>query len=1288
MEKILKISNPSSFEPNETSISTKNIIKSFGRPEDHIELYIYDLQDNLLQSDSLFKDYYIPDNPAPSTPLNPTNIEPEIVNPAIKGAGEKDYDSPGPNNAKEGYWFNTGAEKIWVSTLPSQAQGALEGLSSEISLDPIKALKDRGYATGKYKVKFNINRKKIFNIYNNPFSIKEISTNRREIRTVTPSITNDTLSGAVGAFIAEIESSVYFKEFYLNFGEDINLVGINILLNKNTPKYEVLIKTLDPIPSFISTQTNFKICEYIVDPIIFTVDLGEPIIEDKVIPLRGPNTEIDIRTHNSIPSNLKNFNQVLDYSLSSSYDQLLNRLEKQEIPKVDYDYIRPVSKSWGSFEEESYHFENFVHFGSAVERLNNFKYKVERIEFFNSQSSNLSKGNIADGSSTSSFVLDDKESYHQLKQDMIKSFDGYEYFLYYTSGSYAWPKSNSTKPYILHSPTSSIAKTWLGDHRDSFPDYGGQLLSASLFDRQNNYSLDKLIPNHIITNNDNNFYIKFVNMIGQHFDKIWLHIKHITELNDTHHVRGISKDLVYFVLRGLGLETFDQFENANLIEYILGEGIQDHTVGNLQVGQYIVGGNSSQFYNTPRGITNYVTSSNEGSIPKGDITREIWKRLYHNAPYLLKTKGTERGLRALMNCYGIPTTTLNVKEYGGPTKDKTTYKTFTYDKSSFALKGDSGTGGYFLKTDWSSSLTDTLSSSAKTVEFRIKPVRSDSNYHLFSLSSNDDNQKNAEPILTLTPYTGNDISSSGDSTQYGKLDLYLDGNISSSTANFPIYNGDFWNIYIGTPGTSGSASEIQFGAYQTNWLKNTSYYTATSSMRSEYSRSVAWGDPYSSSAANGAQCIGGANFAYIGGTEANGHTVYDSVDGLRYSGSIQEVKFHFGEMLSHDTLVKHSLDPFMYGGNQISSSYDTIVSRLPLGSNLHKNSSSFHPRSEDKNYIPGITSSFVNGTLEWEEIDEVHHLPTPDTGISTTSEKIRIDTGSIDDNILAHNIRSETSILDRVPQDFEDLGIFFSPTTEINEDIIYTLGAFRLDDYIGSPLPTVQSSSYYRDLIELKEVYFKKIKNRYKSWDYIKLIQEFDHTLFKLIEQWVPFKANTKTGLLFEPHFLDRSKVSRTVPTKTDGQSMVSGSYNTFEVEFTTFASEEKVVAPNLPSNGKVDPRYQDKFRGSKLFKFDSVVGGGNVVTTNNWIIPASGKPHSGSNGLRFEQGTNATIGIKDLYKFEKEHAQAPIIPNSTGSKQLKRISNTLLGNVQKGKLSRRYYRSLAPGNQNNYYLL
>ena len=142
--------------------------------------------------------------------------------------------------------------------------------------------------------------------------------------------------------------------------------------------------------------------------------------------------------------------------------------------------------------------------------------------------------------------------------------------------------------------------------------------------------------------------------MGQHFDQIFLYIKHITEQKNTHHIRGMSKDLVYHSLKSIGLESFDQFENANLIEYILGQSAT-----------------GSEYMNTEFAGETLVTASNAGSLPKRDISREVWKRLYHNAPYLLKTKGTERGIRALMSCYGVPSTILNIKEYGGPVADKT-----------------------------------------------------------------------------------------------------------------------------------------------------------------------------------------------------------------------------------------------------------------------------------------------------------------------------------------------------------------------------------------------------------------------------------------------------------------------------------------------------------------------------------------------------------------------------------------------------------------------------------------
>ena len=256
-------------------------------------------------------------------------------------------------------------------------------------------------------------------------------------------------------------------------------------------------------------------------------------------------------------------------------------------------------------------------------------------------------------------------------------------------------------------------------------------------------------------------------------------------------------------------------------------------------------------------------------------------------------------------------------------------------------------------------------------------------------------------------------------------------------------------------------------------------------------------------------------------------------------------------------------------------------------------------------------------TQTWEEVIETHHLPTPDTvGISMTSEKTRIDTGTVDDNWLSSTRKTETSTLDRQPLDYPDLGVFFSPTTEINEDILYTLGSFRLDDYIGSPLPSAQSASIYEDLSDIKDIYFKKVKRRYNYWDYVKLIQYIDHTLFKMIEQWVPMKANLKTGLLIEPHYLERTKFKREVPVIEQGQSMLPNSYQTFEFE--------------------MDPNNSFSLSGSS------------VITTNNLLQT------TGSNGQKQEQGTNATINIIETYK-------------------LAGVSN-FEGNATNGILSNRYY--------------
>ena len=127
-----------------------------------------------------------------------------------------------------------------------------------------------------------------------------------------------------------------YKDFLLKFTNSES-VGINLLLNNLTPKHEILLKTYEPLPLSISLKDSFTIIEEIINPLFLIIDLSLNLakIEDteEAIFLQ-PNFNVDTRTNNSIPSSYKDFNNILNYSLTSSYQNLLSQLENRDIPEM------------------------------------------------------------------------------------------------------------------------------------------------------------------------------------------------------------------------------------------------------------------------------------------------------------------------------------------------------------------------------------------------------------------------------------------------------------------------------------------------------------------------------------------------------------------------------------------------------------------------------------------------------------------------------------------------------------------------------------------------------------------------------------------------------------------------------------------------------------------------------------------------------------------------------------------------------------------------------------------
>jgi hypothetical protein len=498
--------------------------------------------------------------------------------------------------------------------LPSESYlNSSDGSLPIIEIDPIMDLQNTGYQTGEFKTQYNLFQNIISDSSAGLF-IKEISSDRTEIRAASTTISDADLQNQANTLINEIISSQYVVDYLLNFGNNNNFLVINSMLSGS----EVFFKLYEPLPSNIDIKSSFWVVKEKVNPYQFDINLDKYIIAPAAPKLRGPNFNIDIPSQNNVATSYQNYNNLIN-SLqsikSNSYYKLLNLVTSQSI-SINVDYTD---------------YSNFSFFGSAKVRLTNFYNKVKQIEDYNSI---ISIYTPLSGSNPSTQL--EITTYKSNITNIISQFDGYESYLYFESSSYAWPKTSSTKPYILQSTSS--ADTW----------YQNRLSIAAFYDIQNQNTLTNLTPSFILDDDNNSHYISFINMIGQYFDNIWIYIKAITDVSvaNNNPKQGISKDLVYSSLQSLGIKLYN-------------------SVGNEEVDLFLVGANtgSTDFDNnfTP-------TGSFLNNIPKSELLAETYKRIYHNLPLLLKSKGTARGLQTFISTFGITGSILNIKEYGGNTK--------------------------------------------------------------------------------------------------------------------------------------------------------------------------------------------------------------------------------------------------------------------------------------------------------------------------------------------------------------------------------------------------------------------------------------------------------------------------------------------------------------------------------------------------------------------------------------------------------------------------------------------
>ena len=184
------------------NLPTKTLVRKFGKIEDNVELYVYDLNNTLLTQEEDFRGYRPPD----------------IIS-------DKD------------------------------------GLYNEINIDYTETLRKLGFTSGQYRLELGFYRKLILDTLAKPFYISEVSPSGKEIKIKSDLLSDSDVINGINQISGILNSSVYFREILLNFSRNRKSTAINFNIDAVSEPTEVLIKLYDPLPPNIGVGDRFRMSD-------------------------------------------------------------------------------------------------------------------------------------------------------------------------------------------------------------------------------------------------------------------------------------------------------------------------------------------------------------------------------------------------------------------------------------------------------------------------------------------------------------------------------------------------------------------------------------------------------------------------------------------------------------------------------------------------------------------------------------------------------------------------------------------------------------------------------------------------------------------------------------------------------------------------------------------------------------------------------------------------------------------------------------------------------------------
>ena len=1083
-------------------------------------------------------------------------------------------------------------------------------------------LRAAGFSQGVFTVVYNFHRDAAGAPVGPKFKVETISKSRTEIRLVaTDLFAEDSGDELLESFFSRfqklkttstvqapyqvqaIPNNPLWTNMSINFGFNRLYHVTAWVIDDVFPLIQdqpetIILKLLKPLPLDITEEQMGWLVADATQPAINRVQL-----ESEVVfvgnSLRGPNFDLCLDETPRVQTDFKSYNDVLGGDSDTKSNILNNVSSSLDGMRLNIDYSV---------------LENYVHFSSAETRVSNFIYKLKQIRSYdtNARTYDYSEYPASDlyiyeytGSHGSKYVKQYQKTWVDKKVKLINEFDDFEKWLYFESGSVSkYNTTSGSRGGGIHDWSRSAIQPfpklsgsykndlWTEDYLDwnldqlfdwavhavFIPGPNYELLnltsskvnswtnttvaSASAFDKQNNNLLQKTVPQYLSDTGkvQNETYLRFLDLVGQSHDVSWTYTKYFTKLNtrlqntNFENREGISDDTVYHIGKSYGINLLDGDPNQDLWYYRLGQS------------------------STGTVLQNNPTSSIK-TLSSKQRTAEVWKRLVNNLPYLLKAKGTAAGVRAIINCYGIPEHILPINEYGSSKQSEQTtrYKDHNF---SYCLNFNSQS----IATKWAShhQTVGRSTSSAQvpnSVEFRVWPNPLPQSINNVGQSFSQslwqiDNEVGV--ILHRSHSTAKKINGQPEGlTEYGHFELVMsqsliatsapksqDGYMRLSTGKAKIFEKDnnketgrgWWTVLLNRK--AGSKRKIYHSSsrfeYELTALRGdygTIDQTVSCSLRVTSSGRGKGADNgfMSSSINNSWSGSSGLRTAYLGGynTSSNPSSYNESMHGSfgdTFNGSFQELRY-YANPLSSSTLINHSLAPEMYSSNIGTESYNELLLRLKLTEDKNHWSGSAGLNSQSaSNIIPSAHPNLASGK-HWDSaklfivsgtaynfpnkrmygfVEQYSYIDTPELGPNNyTSNKIRVE----ENKLLRHlssTARAEKPSSDKYALDSNNLGIYFSPTDQINTDIFNHIGGQLLDNFIGNPQEAY--SDRYNGLGIVNNDYWKKYSGDNSKATYLNELKQYDMSLFTMIKRYLPARANATVGVIIEPHFLERSK--------------------------------------------------------------------------------------------------------------------------------------------------------------------